>query len=142
VVLDPIAVRAIPLALAARLVADVGRRTRNRAVILTPRRTGLLASANRLVMQTTRTRVKATIENRTKYALYVHEGTRSHFIKARRPGGALRFRGRTGQWVFRRRVLHPGTKPRPWLTRSLYEIAEPEGFQVVSGTGGYLKSWT
>jgi hypothetical protein len=43
-------------------------------------------------------------------ALWVDKGTRPHVIRARRPGGRLRFRGASGDIVFRREVRHPGTQ--------------------------------
>ncbi|MCM1964832.1 hypothetical protein [Streptomyces sp. G1] len=49
---------------------------------------------------------------------YVIEGTKRHPIRARRRK-ALRFTGRSGETVFRREVMHPGTKANDFLTRAL-----------------------
>lgn len=51
------------------------------------------------------------------YAIYHHEGTKPHEIKAK-PGKTLRFRS-GGRWVYTKRVMHPGTKPNNYLTRWL-----------------------
>lgn len=48
------------------------------------------------------------------YAAAVHEGSRPHVIRPRRPGGVLRFEV-GGQVLFRRSVRHPGMKARPFL---------------------------
>jgi len=50
------------------------------------------------------------------YAVYVERGTRPHEIVARR-ARALRFVWR-GSVVFFRRVLHPGTRPDPFISRT------------------------
>lgn len=56
-------------------------------------------------------------------AALVHEGTRAHVITAKH-GGKLRFKGRDGQWVYRKSVNHPGTKGNPWLWRSVLLMRE------------------
>lgn len=61
-------------------------------------------------------------------ALWMHQGTKPHFITAKtrmvngkpRPG-YLRFMV-GGQVVYRRQVWHPGTTARPYLTRWLREF--------------------
>lgn len=47
------------------------------------------------------------------YSRYVEFGTAPHEISAK-PGGFLRFAGRSGV-VFARRVNHPGTRAQPFL---------------------------
>lgn len=54
-----------------------------------------------------------------KYALIVHNGSRPHVIKPRKPGGILRFKNRAGVVVHRRHVLHPGTAANEFLVRAL-----------------------
>jgi len=48
-----------------------------------------------------------------KYGAYLEKGTRPHTIVARRKQ-LLAF-GVNGVWVFKRRVRHPGMKPRPYI---------------------------
>ena len=57
------------------------------------------------------------------YAVFVHQGTRPHEILPVR-AQALRFRvgGIHGQWIFRRRVWHPGTKPNPFVKRTVDKL--------------------
>ena len=52
------------------------------------------------------------------YALYVHEGTGPHPIKAKR-GRLMFWWPKVGQVVTPKAVLHPGTRANPWLTRAL-----------------------
>lgn len=65
-------------------------------------------------------RIVGTLENTASYALAVHDGTKPHDIAARN-AKALRFIGSDGQPTFRAVVHHPGTKPRPFLRKPLYE---------------------
>ena len=51
------------------------------------------------------------------HALKHHEGTRPHLIVPNQ-GKALRFQQR-GVVVFRNSVMHPGTKPNPYLSAQL-----------------------
>jgi hypothetical protein len=51
-------------------------------------------------------------------ASLLENGTRAHDISAR-SGGKLRFFA-NGQAVFRRRVHHPGTSPRPFMAQALF----------------------
>lgn len=53
-------------------------------------------------------------------ALLHHEGSRPHVILPRR-GRALRFKS-GGMVVYARRVLHPGTRPNPYLVTALREV--------------------
>lgn len=56
------------------------------------------------------------------YAFFVENGTRAHPIVARR-AKVLRF-VQNGDTVFRRRVFHPGTKPRPFM-QTARDLAVP-----------------
>jgi hypothetical protein len=51
-------------------------------------------------------------------ALLHHEGTRPHLIRADSPQ-ILRFSSR-GRVVYSRDVMHPGTRPNPYLSGNLY----------------------
>lgn len=50
--------------------------------------------------------------------LFVHNGTRRHFIRPRRQGGVLRFQV-GGRIVYARVVNHPGYRGDPFLTKAL-----------------------
>lgn len=54
------------------------------------------------------------------YAIYMHRGTRPHVILPRQ-AKALRFVV-NGRIVYAAKVNHPGTRPRPYLTRSMREV--------------------
>lgn len=60
---------------------------------------------------------KVTIGSSLSHALLHHEGTKPHVITAK-PGGMLRFT-RGSRVVYRQAVVHPSTRPNPYLTRSL-----------------------
>ncbi len=47
------------------------------------------------------------------YAIYLERGTRPHQVKAK--GKALKFAGNDGGWAFRKSIMHPGIKPRPFM---------------------------
>lgn len=57
----------------------------------------------------------------SKYALYVHEGTVSHPIRAKGNGRLVFYWPRVGAVVYVRAVQHPGTKPQRFLTEALAE---------------------
>lgn len=59
---------------------------------------------------------KAMVAATAPYAFYVENGTRAHAIVARKRK-ALRF-VQNGEVVFRRRVWHPGTWPRPFMAEA------------------------
>jgi hypothetical protein len=52
-----------------------------------------------------------------KYAQSIDGGARPHVIRPKRRQ-FLRFKGRNGQWVFARKVNHPGNKPYKFLYRA------------------------
>jgi hypothetical protein len=54
------------------------------------------------------------ISNSAKYAAAIDKGARPHDITAKN-GGLLRFRGRGGAWVSKRRIKHPGNRPFQFL---------------------------
>lgn len=56
------------------------------------------------------------------YSLPVHEGTRPHTIRPKKPGGVLRFPGRGGMVVYTKKANHPGTAPQPFLVDALREV--------------------
>lgn len=56
------------------------------------------------------------------YALLHHTGTRPHKITANNPDGMLVFVSRSRVLVHTPSVNHPGTKPNPYLSRTLRHI--------------------
>jgi hypothetical protein len=61
---------------------------------------------------------KLTIGSTKSYALAHHEGTRPHIITPTPPNTVLVFR-KGSRVIATPRVLHPGTKPNPYLTSQL-----------------------
>lgn len=61
-----------------------------------------------------------TVGSANKIALMHHNGTRRHVIEPR-TSRALRF-SRGARIVYARRVMHPGTKPNPYLTQNLARV--------------------
>jgi hypothetical protein len=57
------------------------------------------------------------------YVMPHHDGAPPHIIRARRPGGKLRFQWQ-GQVVFRAQVRHPGNRGTRFLTRALPYAAD------------------
>lgn len=111
-------------------VTAVTRAIYNRANILTPVRTGRLRAANQFRVYNAGFTVRGEVFNNTDYAAPVHNGARPRVIQARRPGGALRFRGSGGRVLFRHSVNWPGTRPRPWLATAMIQIAPRYGFVI------------
>jgi len=60
-----------------------------------------------------RTFFHAQLQANTRYASYVHDGTKPHVITTR-DGGMLHFQV-NGSWVRKSSVNHPGTSARPFL---------------------------
>lgn len=75
----------------------------------TVRRTGALRDGTLAYQRSSR---QGIFFSSAKHAIFVNDGTRPHVIEARR-AKMLRFEI-GGQTIFRRRVNHPGTKPRPF----------------------------
>ncbi len=63
-----------------------------------------------------------TVKPTTKYALYVEKGTSPHLITPV-SASCLVFESGSGL-VFTRLVMHPGTKPNPFVRRTTTEILE------------------
>lgn len=110
------------------------RQVMNRAKILAPVDTGRLRASIRIESRRTLTlRSVYTIGSDVSYAVMVHDGTRPHKIRPKRPGGVLRFRV-GGRIVYAKEVNHPGTRARPFLDRAVREIAGGRGYDVRGGT--------
>lgn len=74
---------------------------------------GLQKSITGSLVSPTHSQTKAA----AKYAGYVENGTRAHFIFPKRRGGMLRFMWH-GKLTFREWVFHPGTKSRPFMAEA------------------------
>jgi hypothetical protein len=117
---------------ARKRVNQVVRRTYNRSQALCPVDTGNLRASGQMELGSDRgSLVIGGVTYTARYAAAVHEGRRALTIRARRPGGMLRFTvgGRT---VFARSVHQPARAGRPFLLTALAEVAPQEGFRVVS----------
>lgn len=94
-------------------------RTTSRLDQTVPVKTGKLKRSRRVKITTTGTRFSALVEYTQPYGQYLDEGVRPHAIVARR-ASVLRFMGRDGNVVYRRKVWHPGTnKRRGWFSRPM-----------------------
>lgn len=110
-------------------VAETTRLIMNAARIEAPVRTGNLRALIGMRMRVTRTRVRGEVYSAAKYSHFVHDATRAHLIRARRRA-ALRFESPPGTVVFRRVVMHPGTRGVPFLRRPMARIGTARGYRV------------
>jgi hypothetical protein len=118
---------------ARKLVNRVVRRTYTRSQILVPVDKGLLRASGRPDLASDRgAMVIGGVTYTAEYAAAVHEGRRALTIRAKRPGGRLKFvvDGRT---VYARQVHQPARAGRPYLRQALQEVAAQEGFTVTFG---------
>ena len=81
--------------------------------------TGLLAASIGMSQSLTATGQQVKIGSPVSYALVHHEGSRPHRITAN--GGMLRFTSK-GRVVYRRSVMHPGTRPNRYLSDHLWYV--------------------
>lgn len=118
---------------ARKAVNRVVRRTYTRSQILCPVDNGLLRASGRPDLASDRgLMVIGGVTYTAEYAAAVHNGRRALTIKARKPGGRLKFTvgGRT---VYARSVRQPARAGRPFLATALREVAAQEGFTVTIG---------
>jgi len=83
-------------------------------------RSGLLRNAIKTRMYTASGVLVGEVFANVSYALMHHEGTRPHLIVPER-AEMLRFKV-GGRIVYTNAVMHPGTKPNPYLRRALREV--------------------
>jgi len=118
---------------ARKLVNRVVRQTYTRSQILCPVDTGLLRSSGRPDLASDRgATVIGGVTYTVEYAAAVHEGRRALTIRAKRPGGKLRF-VIDGRVVYAHSVRQPARAGRPYLSQALREVAAQEGFSVTFG---------
>lgn len=118
---------------ARKVVNRVIRRTYNRSQVLVPVDNGLLRASGKLDLASDRGSVViGGVTYTAEYAAAVHEPRRALTIRAKRPGGRLKFvvDGRT---VYARSVHQPARAGRPYLAQALREVAAQEGFTVTIG---------
>jgi hypothetical protein len=118
---------------ARRLVNRVVRRTFNRSQILCPVDTGNLRASGRMELGSDRgALVIGSVVYGARYAAAVHEGRRALTIRARRPGGKLKFTI-GGKTIYATQVHQPARAGRPFLRTALVEAASEAGFRVTIG---------
>jgi len=119
---------------ARRHVLDMTRATLNRSNVLTPVRFGNLRAHNDMRLWETGLVAYGEVFNNVRYAAAVHNGADPRVIEAKpRAGGrqgALRFKA-GGRYIYRKRINWPGTRPRPWLTTAMIQVAPQYGFEIV-----------
>jgi hypothetical protein len=137
---------------AGKLVIKTTLRVSNRAKILAPVDTGNMRASITQVIVRRRGEIIGRVGTDVHYAIYVHEGTRPHVIKARQAGALVFFWPKVGAVTVVPRhpktrytgymkkgkvfhigkgyVNHPGTKGRPFLRTALVEEATKSGFVV------------
>lgn len=131
--LNTAALHQIGMDTAHTLVTRVTRRTLNRSAVLVPVDKGRLRASGMMRVGRFGSEVRGEVEYDADYALAVHNGTPAHIITPR-AGRVLRF-DTPGGVVYARRVHHPGTPGRPFLTDALQDVAEAEGFDVTISIG-------
>ena len=117
------------------LVTRFTRRTFNYSQTRCPVDTGLLRASGSMSVDSGTTSVVGQIIYTAEYAAAVHNGRRALTIKAKRPGGLLRFTvgGRT---VYARQVHQPARAGRPFLANALVKAgASASDFRVRIGSG-------
>jgi hypothetical protein len=131
--LDKGKLNAVGMKRAESLVRSATRRTLNRSQVLCPVDTGNLRASGQSNISTRGLRVTGEVIYTAQYAAAVHQGRRALTIKARRPGGKLKFTvgGRT---VYASRVHQPARRGRPFLANALREVvaASPD-FRLTIG---------
>lgn len=154
---NPAAARAVALDAAEQLVTDVTRRVFNRAIVLTPVRTGNLRAQNNMRVQRTVKGALGEVFNDSEYAAAVHNGNKAYTVRPKphmitvKPKNGTRLRfvvggnvvyARSvrmqkplrfvvgGKVVFAQSARIPARRGRPWLTRALMEVAGPAGFTL------------
>ena len=115
---------------ARKRVNRVVRRTFTRSQILVPVDNGPLRASGGLVLGQDRgALVVGSVSYTAEYAAAVHEGRRALTIRAKRPGGKLKFTV-DGRTVYATSVHQPARAGRPYLRTALQEVAAQEGFVV------------
>ena len=116
-----------------KAVNRVIRRTYTRSQILVPVDNGPLRASGQLDLARDRgALVIGSVTYTAEYAAAVHNGRRALTIRAKKPGGRLKFTV-DGRTVYARSVHQPARAGRPYLSTALREVAAQEGFSVTIG---------
>jgi hypothetical protein len=114
-----------------QLVKEAGEETTRALRQATPVRTGRAQAGWRATYLVGET--EARIANRVPYVAYLVTGTRPHEIRPR-TASVLAFIGASGEQVFARSVMHPGSKPSDQLMQAIADV--PERVRVLVGKAG------
>jgi hypothetical protein len=101
----------------ARFMREIGQKIQTQSKAQVKIRSGRLRNSIRVTERTWRTERAVEVGSKVRYAYLHHEGTRPHLIVPIRRTH-LRFRS-GARIVFAKSVLHPGTKPNPYLSRPM-----------------------
>jgi hypothetical protein len=101
----------------ARFMRRIGREIQTLSKAQVKIRSGRLRNSIRVTEKTLRTERAIGVGSKVRYAYLHHEGTRPHLIV---PVRRTHLKFRSGaRIVFAKSVLHPGTKPNPYLSRPM-----------------------
>ena len=129
--LDPSAVQSEGERAALKLVSKAQRTIGNTARMRSPSRTGHLRDTHRPgPVRASGGRVTASVEATAPYAAPVHQGARKHLIVPKNKKMLSWREGGNGPRVFASSVMHPGSKPRPWLINAAKAEGPRLGFVV------------
>src|SRR4029450_12796751 len=95
-----------------------------------PYSTGKLKSSIKWDLQTAGYHVRGRSGSELPYAIYVHQGTDPHVIRARNGGNLKFFWRKRGVLFTGPKVNHPGQPDQPFLTFPLLYIAPRRGYKV------------
>lgn len=119
---------------ATRLVRTTTRAVNTRAVHNAPGgpySTGKLKSSISWTLFDVGTTVTGRSGSDLEHAIWVHEGTQPHQIRAARAANLNFFWRKAGRRFIGPKVNHPGQQPQPFLTDALLSVAPRYGFKVV-----------
>lgn len=101
-------------------VSRLAKETAWRSRMIAPKRTGRMVGNIEIKKGKWAKGIEFQVGSDVPYALYMHEGTKPHTIKPRKPGGVLVFFWpKVGHVVHFKSVNHPGTRPYKFLERGL-----------------------
>ena len=100
-------------------ILKIGQKIKFAAKRQVGKNTGLLMASIHTDYSVTPVGPQVKIGSPMRYALVHHEGSRPHVIRAH--GGMLRFTAK-GRVVYRRSVMHPGTRPNRYLSDHLWYV--------------------
>jgi hypothetical protein len=107
---------------------ETANRIAARAKVLAPVDTGRLRASIKVTRTVSFRGPTYTVGTNVTYAPMVETGTKPHIIRPKSKK-VLRFKV-GGQTVYARVVHHPGTKPKPFLSRATREVGAAAGYNV------------